>query len=56
MTLFERHCNEIQNSIQFFVNNPNRVIEFGENGRNFVIENFDEKILWNHFIKVLKDE
>jgi glycosyltransferase involved in cell wall biosynthesis len=50
------NSDSIQNSIQFFVNNPAKVVEFGENGRNFVVENFDEKILWNNFIKILKDE
>jgi hypothetical protein len=33
-----------------------KVNEFGENGRDFVVDNFDEKILWNNLTKILKDE
>ena len=52
----DTNSGSILNSIQFFINNPMKVNEFGENGRDFVVDNFDEKILWNSFTKILKDE
>tara|TARA_B110000977_G_scaffold200555_1_gene291533 strand:+ start:1554 stop:2663 length:1110 start_codon:yes stop_codon:yes gene_type:complete len=52
----DTNSDSIFTSIQFFINNPIKVDEFGENGRHFVVKNFDEKILWNNFINILKDE
>ena len=38
---------DIQKNIEYFINNQNHGKELGMNGRKFVKENFDQKIIWD---------
>ena len=37
----------ITKSIQFYKDNPNYISTHGNNGRNFIIDNFNQKLIWN---------
>lgn len=44
---------EIASKVQFYIDNPNIRVEHGQNGRNFVVNNFTEDIIYSEIEKVL---
>jgi len=42
---------DIYSKIQFYINNPTIAKLHGINGREFVKENFSQKIIWNDLLK-----
>lgn len=44
----------IANAIEFYINNPQTRKIHGENGREFVVKNFEQKIIWKEIEKLYK--
>ena len=42
----------IVEKIQFYIDNPLIANKHGAAGRNFIIENFDQKIIWDEIEKL----
>lgn len=47
---------KIFQSIEYYLNNPQKIVEHGKNGREFVVSNFDQKIIWNFLYKFYHSE
>ena len=43
----------IQNAIIFYLDNPQKRIEHGKNGRILVSQYFDQSIVWNELLKFI---
>lgn len=50
----EHDSDDIATAIDYFCSDENRRTEFGNNGRKFVVENFDQYIIWEEIEKLYK--
>lgn len=50
----EHDSDSIATAIDYFCSDENRRIEFGKNGRKFVVDNFEQHIIWAEIEKVYK--
>lgn len=41
-------------SIEYYINNPTKISEHGENGRKFITNNFNNKLIWKHLLNTYK--
>jgi len=46
---------EMAKKTEELINNPNRLKQLSENARSFVVENFDESIVANHYLSLYND-
>lgn len=47
--------NSIKSAMEFYINHPKKINEFGANGRSFVKNNFEQTIVWNNWSKIIKN-
>ena len=51
----ELSSDSIQKAIIYYLENPQKRIEHGKNGRKFVKQNFDQSIVWNELLKFINN-
>ena len=50
-----KNTEDIVRAVKFFINNPDKVNQYGKNGRELVKQKFDERIIVESTIKIYEE-